>query len=355
MKRVKIDIYISDLLYQYDCVVVPDFGGFLANFSSAKIQTAQNKFFPPSKNLSFNRSLKINDGLLANHIAGRKSISYQQALDLIKDFVKTSEEGLNKGNKVVIEKVGTLYTDSEKNICFSPDNSVNYLMDSFGLDSFKKAPIEKKSIEREIKEKIKKLPALEEANNRKSIPWKAAAAIFLGLTGGSWLAFNYQSNTNPFINYSNLNFFSHTNAKYAPKAERVVEANNFVEENYWIEKNDHFSELVLVEELAKKNHLIVNKLAESKATTAIDNTKVEDKSSSKRLMYHVVGGCFSVYENAKSLYENLSSKGYEAKMIGKFNNLHAVSYSSFASRQEAVDFLDKIKAGENPEAWLLVK
>lgn len=355
MERVKIDFYISDLLYQYDCVVVPDFGGFVANFSAAKIQEAQHKFLPPSKSLSFNKNLRVNDGLLANHIAGRKSISYQEALNLIKDFVQTSEEGLNSGNKVVIEKVGTLYTDSEKNICFSPDSSVNYLQDSFGLESFKKSPINKKTIEREIREGIKNLPALEVGKTKKSISWKAAAAIFLGLLGGSWLTFNYQSNSNPYVSYSNLSFFSTVPSKYTPVAKEIIEENENVEGNYWVERNDSFSELVLVKKLAEENSIIVSKIEDSHKATAMDNTMVEDKTASKRLIYHVVGGCFSVYKNAESLYTELNKKGFNARMIGKHNNLHAVSYSSFSTRQEALAFLSKIKNDENPNAWLLVK
>lgn len=358
MERLKIDLYISDLLYQYECVVVPDFGGFVANFAPARINTAQNKFFPPSKNISFNQNLKVNDGLLANHISGRRSISYQEALEIIKDFAKTSKEGLNAGNKVIIEKVGTLYTDQEGNVCFSPDSEVNYLKDSFGFESFKKAPISKRPIERGLKENLaKSINLAEEVNRRKSIPWKAAAAIFVGLIGGSWLAMNYQSSKNAFVNYSNLNFLSTATAKYTPLAKEVIEEKSGKEENYWVEKNDTFSELVLIKELAEKNSIIVNKLHESNevATIAVDNTMVADKTSSQRLVYHVVGGCFSVYENAKNLYEQLSHKGYDAKMIGTYHELHTVSYSSFATRKEALAFLSKVKESENPKAWLLVK
>ena len=61
--------YISNLLYRYDCVVVPEFGAFLAHKIPAKIQENKNSFYPPSKRLSFNAQLQINDGVLANHIS----------------------------------------------------------------------------------------------------------------------------------------------------------------------------------------------------------------------------------------------------------------------------------------------
>ena len=69
MQNIKIDVYISDLLYSYDCVVIPDFGGFVANYASAKVQAVQHKITPPSKKISFNKNLRTNDGLLNNYIA----------------------------------------------------------------------------------------------------------------------------------------------------------------------------------------------------------------------------------------------------------------------------------------------
>ena len=65
----QLEIYISDLLYRYDCVTVPDFGAFLTSRVSAKIHESTHTFYPPKKVLSFNEQLQNNDGLLANYIA----------------------------------------------------------------------------------------------------------------------------------------------------------------------------------------------------------------------------------------------------------------------------------------------
>ena len=75
--------YIKDLLYRYDCVIVPDFGGFVTKRISAKINETTHQFFPPSKQLSFNRNLNNNDGLLANYIASVENISFEKASNAI--------------------------------------------------------------------------------------------------------------------------------------------------------------------------------------------------------------------------------------------------------------------------------
>jgi len=61
--------YIKDLLYRYDCVIVPHFGGFVTNKTSAQIGEDSLTFYPPTKQVGFNVNLNHNDGLLANYIA----------------------------------------------------------------------------------------------------------------------------------------------------------------------------------------------------------------------------------------------------------------------------------------------
>ncbi len=46
--------YIKDLLYRYDCVIVPHFGGFVTNKTSAQIDEDSLTFYPPTKQVGFN-------------------------------------------------------------------------------------------------------------------------------------------------------------------------------------------------------------------------------------------------------------------------------------------------------------
>ena len=66
---ISIEQLIGDLLIQHNCVIVPSFGGFVAQKISAKIDFKSGKILPPSKSLLFNRQLINNDGLLANVIS----------------------------------------------------------------------------------------------------------------------------------------------------------------------------------------------------------------------------------------------------------------------------------------------
>ena len=64
-----VEYYISELLFLHDCVIIPNFGGFVGNPKSAKLNKITGVLSPPSKQILFNANLKTNDGLLITHIS----------------------------------------------------------------------------------------------------------------------------------------------------------------------------------------------------------------------------------------------------------------------------------------------
>ncbi len=128
--------YINKLLYQHECVILPDFGGFVSNYHSAKIDFKNNSFYPPRKNILFNRQLIQNDGLLINYIARVENIDYSESKELVTGFVKTSNEKLRNGNRASFDGIGTFHFDENKNLQFEPDISTNFLLESYGFSSF---------------------------------------------------------------------------------------------------------------------------------------------------------------------------------------------------------------------------
>ena len=83
--------HINDLLYRYECVIVPGFGGFITNEISASVNHYTHTFHPPMKQISFNSNLQNNDGLLANYISSIENISFNEALNLINNQTKKME------------------------------------------------------------------------------------------------------------------------------------------------------------------------------------------------------------------------------------------------------------------------
>ncbi|MBR9831994.1 hypothetical protein GYB57_07605 [bacterium] len=335
MNKGHIEQSISELLYQFDCVIIPDFGGFVTNYSGARIQSVQNTFSPPSKRISFNRNLTVNDGLLANYLANRHNVSFIEARKAIDEFVNATVASLGRGEKVKLEKIGMLYLDVEKNLQFLPDYGTNYLLDTFGMSNFKAIPIERPALEERIQKEIKerlvvvKAPTEEENKKRFGFYWAAAASVFIFM-GIGYMSYKYQINNDSPVSYASLGLKYATPTYTYQPVERVVDQ-DFEDDFKW-KLSTEVSEKVLSNEKSKVALL------------------EEDE-----LHYHVVGGCFSSEENAEKLYKRLQKKGYAARMVGTFKNLHTVSYSSFKTREEAVAMLDEVKNTENTSAWLLEK
>ena len=124
--------YISNLLFNHDCVTVPGFGSFLGNYKSAQYDFKEQKFHPPSKQISFNSQIKDNDGLLAKNISKELDLPYDQAVKKIHQEVLTWTKKITT-ETIVLKNIGELYLSTEDKITFIPSNELNHLKESFGL------------------------------------------------------------------------------------------------------------------------------------------------------------------------------------------------------------------------------
>ena len=167
--------YIRELLFGHDCVIVPGFGGFIGNYTPARIDKNSGTFYPPVKRISFNRNLDHNDGLLVGKISGSSGINYGDARNLVEEFVRDIRRKLEKGEKVVFQYIGTFVNNQEGNIQFEPDGNANYHLDSYGLESFQWLPIEGYDLRKRISSHSGKDPVRQASMRR--ILWSAAVVI----------------------------------------------------------------------------------------------------------------------------------------------------------------------------------
>jgi len=172
---VDITAFIRELLFGHDCVIVPGFGGFIGNYTPSRIDKSTGTFFPPVKQISFNRNLNHNDGLLVGRISGSTNINYGDARNIVEEFVNEIRKRLSKGEKVVFDNIGSFINNSEGNVQFEPERSANYLLDSYGLESFQCLPLEGYDVRKRIVKHIIKDP-VRQASMRKNL-WRAAVII----------------------------------------------------------------------------------------------------------------------------------------------------------------------------------
>ncbi len=101
--------YITELLYRYNCVVVPGFGAFLTQTKSAVINESTHSFSPPSKIISFNGQLSSNDGLLVSYMADAEKMSYENMEKQIASISQQWNTHLKTGERLRFPNIGELW------------------------------------------------------------------------------------------------------------------------------------------------------------------------------------------------------------------------------------------------------
>ncbi|NEV92929.1 SPOR domain-containing protein [Psychroflexus sp. YR1-1] len=317
----RVEDYIKDLLYRYECVIVPGFGAFVTQKNTSAYHADSHRFTPPSRKLTFNKAIQNHDGLLAETIAKGESMDFDSAKHKIQLFVKDFQTALRLEKVIDIPQLGRFKLDEEHKLSFEPNDATNYFVESFGLaemtlDSVSQA-LQENAAEEDSGVKVRTLQApvmaeetSEVKHRRPYLKYAAVGVIALSLIGFGGL---YQYNT--YV-------ISHNDAE-AQKAESLLQDKiQSAEFSYTL------SELPL-------------------STTKLETLKPK---------YHIIAGAFRVKSNAIRKVELLRAQGYKASMIGEnAYGLHQVAFDSYVQKEEALSQLRTIKATENPEAWLYVK
>lgn len=128
-----IDRHISYLISRHDCVIVPGFGAFVAQYAPAHIDTEHNTITPPARRIGFNQSLNHNDGLLASSIARSSGTNYDTAVATVAQQVASLRTQLQTDGEVSIGHIGS-FTDKGNGIIeFQPFATPIVSPNYFGL------------------------------------------------------------------------------------------------------------------------------------------------------------------------------------------------------------------------------
>ena len=307
----KLSNYISDLLYRYECVIVPDFGGFVTNNKSAIISSYSKTFYPPHKIITYNSHLKNNDGLLANYIASVDKMPFEHAMNFIKFEVKEWKKEL-KNTDLFLEKIGKFSLDNNNSIIFEPQTDINYLTSAYGLSSFVTPEIKRETYIKQVEKIEEKAPILISQRKKEAPDYLKYAAIFvLGLSvigfGGNAFYKEYKNNQQVAI--------------------------------------DQKEKKQLDTKIQKATFIVSEALPSINLNVSLD-----------KLPYHVIAGAFRYPENALRKVNQLKAKGYKARILGINQwGLTQVSFDSYDSREDAINSLYRLKKTESEDVWLLVQ
>lgn len=129
--------HIEGLLLRHDCVIIPDFGGFVLQAVPAVYMGDEHSFTPARKEIVFNPTLTHNDGLLAESYMQKYTVDFKQALQLVREDVSAIKETLDDDSEFQFGRVGLFMKEGDR-ILFMPDKSSDLIFStsSYGLPVF---------------------------------------------------------------------------------------------------------------------------------------------------------------------------------------------------------------------------
>jgi cell division septation protein DedD len=342
---------IRELLYDHDLVIVPELGGLLTHYRPARLDEARNVVHPPGKDLSFNRNLLRNDGLLADRISKREGIGFDQATGRIAADVNAWQQGLQRNGRVELPLIGIFYRDAEHNLQFDPDPRGQYLKDAHGL-----RPVAAVPVQRTEGTPVIALPIaapVEEASTGRRTTWVWAAAAVAGLLFTAAALWAYRMGGPDAAQWSGFDPFADRPERTYVALEQVTPPG--VSQVAHVELPKTGTGTVMVELVPEENIVLHVDLGTAAAPESTAVAVPSAEPVNVRARFHVIGGCFAQPENADRLLNELVAKGYPAVRLPKNGDLHPVAFGSYVDRASAQAAMSEIRAVGGGSAWLLVR
>ena len=341
--------YLTELLKSNDCVIIPDLGGFIANYLPSSINQEGDQFYPPAKEFIFNGKLRKNDGLLVNYICEREDIGYLEARKIVSEFVAECVFKLENGEKIELEQIGTLSYDQNEHLHFEADRREVIRTDAFGLYNFHFPQITVKYTQptvpvfrdKEPQSQTHRRPVLKYA--MLAIPLVAALYLIPRFVLRDAAVQTQTANTASLAIRDTPASFNHeathviTPVVTPPKADSVK-----------------------TEKLPSPGTPVAEPVQVKQQAAAIGSLPTEKaaplSSEHGNGRFHVVGGCFKVRENADKLALKLEQQGYHPQVASLGKDYFRVSVESFESRKDAEKVLARLQDEQPGNGyWLMVE
>ncbi|RDV14824.1 SPOR domain-containing protein [Pontibacter diazotrophicus] len=378
--------HIKSLLYDHDCVIIPEFGGLITRYVSAKINPVKHSFAPPSKKIAFNEKLVLNDGLLISTIAYQNNISKEEAQQLVTSFVQQAKTTLHAENRFELQEIGVFRYNPEHKLEFEYVEGENLLDASFGLPELVARPVrvEEPAVLRTLIKERQQEHAKEKQPLRKRLKraYNVAAGLALaGLTGSALYFLSLQAD----YNLSSLNPIMLVNASYTSSntgditryasgyvpvtgEERVAtyaailpqEATAVVleqqqpalEEQTFLTADSASASLVFMPEEQQNEEVKEEVVVPVKEVKPAEPVLTINEKSGRS--YIIIGG-YSTTENAAVRRDAARTAGHDSKMLtpGPNSKLYRVSVADFATADEAKAVLNNYKKSFGETIWVL--
>jgi hypothetical protein len=305
---VEILSYISDLLDEHEYVVIPGLGALISSYRPAKFSEDNSTLLPPSRTVSFNPELKINDGLLARYIAQQKKITLTNAAAELERYTGDVLYRLEAGEEVLWDNIGSLIL-RQGQFTFNPagssqENSASYGLQPVVFSDFK--TISEKKDEDPVQGKRKK--------RFSRWIWTGSILLFFLIALTFYFAFFTNHKT---IEQSEPTIHKDTTENKKPEPQVSPDSTVF-----------------------EQNEI---------KPASIDSLFLHPRAE----LYYTIAGSFRAQQNALEYYEKMRLKGFHPIQLGLIGNFYLVALDTFFTAKDAFDAADKYPTvNRKTEIWV---
>lgn len=337
---IELERHIEILLLSNDCVIVPDFGGFMAHHGDARFDERDNMFIPPLRTIGFNPKLKMNDSLLAQSYVEAYDISYPEALKRIADEVREIKQRIESEGTFELHNIGVITLNDDGHYEFEPCEAGILTPELYGLGCFELKPLSLTQIETETTPESAKAENIsinnseevfEDEDSERTISIKVSLLRNLAAACIAIIVF--------FLLPTPLNN-SVTNTAGRGIDTRLL--------------NKIMPKEITIGTASLKNIDIKNSNS-TNTNTDTKNTKTQEvKATADKDCFVIVLAAKVAKTNAEVFVESLKKQGLsEARVITR-NNSSKVVYGNYTTKQDAYKSLNELKDNTIfAEGWIM--
>ncbi|MDR2385368.1 MAG: SPOR domain-containing protein [Tannerella sp.] len=370
--------HIERLLLLHDCVIIPDFGGFVLQSVSASHDAETNIFFPPRKEVVYNQTLDHNDGLLIEAYMKKCGTDFSKAQQTVRNNVTLLKDTLENEGELSFGSVGLFVKDEERLVFVQGKNSdVLFASSSFGLPVFHFLPLQNRKQSStaatvSVKPAITIQPVKGEHNKKSEnknilykIPVTKAFVRIVVAVAAAILLFLLISTPVKDVDKESYKA-SFVPQEIMPKktAEDIVNE-SFAKAEEQVSSIKH-QEIADIEQESKDKDISENNIAKietfkaTPATVSGSNTptsspaKTNSSSSvnTPKVNFYVIIGSFATKTQANTFIKSL--KGQEARTAGIITvDGHVRVYAQgFVTEKSAYSYMNKLRQStKHKQAW----
>ena len=379
--------HIELLLRDNDCVILPDLGGFIACDTPAYYVSEEGTYYPPSRSVSFNAAIKMNDGLLAQSYMKSYQVDYARANYMIEVATEELLDTLDEEGMVTLSGLGTLRQDVYQTLHFTPEESGIDAPVHFGLGSLLIRTIDQLT---HPTEEIRK-PKVRTKRAKRAIHLRieketlrhmvSTAAVFLLLLMMALPTGTHQTTDIASLRLTDMivspltSNTETTNVSPEVMTTKTIEPEATIasEESESIATTDEDTPTCETSEAEETSHseaiapqnqesMNAEKSADNEAIVTEHTTPTTENTpapipvtiAASNKTYHIIVASLPSHRGADETLEQFAAKGYTNATIVERDDRVRISLAQFADKDEANEYLKELRQQEDfQNAWLL--